>query len=471
MVKALNYRGIRKIVLTAGLMMTTALPTFADNLTDAMIGAYKTSGLLEQQRAVLRAADEDVAIALAGLRPVVNWITRFQQSFRDVEISGVTTNTDTSTLFTGIRLQQLVYDGGATRLSQEAAQETVLATRQVLLAVEQQILLRAVRAYANVLLQQENVALRRNNLRLLQEELSATQDRFEVGEVTRTDVALAESRVAAAKANLTDARGALIDARAEYVNAVGNDPGTVAEQPNLPSRPANIGAARSVALRNHPDILADQHRVRASELDLQAAGKTLGPNAALQADLGLSNLNGDTDSATEDFTVQLTVTQPLYAGGALAAGVRKAQAGRDATRSGLIITQRDIAQGVSNAFVALEVSRANLISTAEQIRAAQVAFDGIREEAALGARTTLDVLEAEQDLLDAQTARLNAAATEIVAAYALLSSQGLLSAERLGLAVQIYDPTLYYNLVKDAPAYQSKQSKDLNRVLEALGKK
>lgn len=464
------FQGVKRIVAVGALFCSTALSAQADNLTDALIGAYKTSGLLEQQRAVLRAADEDVAIALAQLRPVVNWVTSFTQTFRDTEINSVNTSTDSSTLFTGIRLQQLLYDGGASRLSQESAQETVLATRQVLLSVEQQILLRAVSAYAGVLLQQENLALRQNNLRLLQEELRATQDRFEVGEVTRTDVALAESRVAAAQANLTDARGDLIDARAEYVNAVGNDPGTVAEQPQLPARPSSLPAARSVAAQNHPNILADQHGVRAAELDLEAAGKSLGPNATFQIDLGLSNQYSGPNTYTEDLSAQITLTQPVYAGGALNATIRKVQAARDASRSVLLTTQRDIAQGVSNAFVALEVARANIVSTAEQVRAAQVAFDGIREEASLGARTTLDVLQAEQDLLDAKTAQLNAAAAQIVASYALVSSQGLLTAERLGLAVQIYDPTLYYNLVKDAPARTSKQSEDLNRVLEALGK-
>ena len=127
------FQGVKRIVAVGALFCSTALSAQADNLTDALIGAYKTSGLLEQQRAVLRAADEDVAIALAQLRPVVNWVTSFTQTFRDTEINSVNTSTDSSTLFTGIRLQQLLYDGGASRLSQESAQETVLATRQVLL--------------------------------------------------------------------------------------------------------------------------------------------------------------------------------------------------------------------------------------------------------------------------------------------------------------------------------------------------
>ncbi|MBE1284959.1 MAG: TolC family outer membrane protein [Rhodobacteraceae bacterium] len=457
-------------VAVAALATTTAAR--ADNLTDALIGAYRTSGLLDQNRALLRAADEDVAIALSALRPIVTWVARATQNFNRVSGGGVTiSDTDELTLSTGIRIQQLLFDGGAAILTRRAAQETVLATRQSLLSVEQRVLLRAAAAYAGVLLQQENVALRQNNLRLLQEELKAAQDRFDVGEVTRTDVALAESRVAAAQANLTDARGALIDAKSEYANAVGNDPGVVSEQPQLPQRPASVETARQLALRNHPDILAEQHRVKAAEITVQSTSKALGPSVNLQADLFVSERYSGLNRSINDTTLTIEMQQNLYAGGRLAANLRKSRAAEDAARAVLLTAQRDVAQDVNDAYVQLEVARANLVSSREQIRAAQVAFDGIREEATLGARTTLDVLQAEQNLLDAETARISARASEIIAAFTLLQSQGLLTAERLGLAVEIYDPTLYYNLVKDAPAQRSKQSKDLDRVLEALGKK
>lgn len=188
----------------------------ADNLSDALIGAYRTSGLLEQNRALLRAADEDVAIALSQLRPVIEWTISASTSYNDARLDRTQ-----NTLGTGIQLSQLLYDGGAAHLSKLAAQETVLATRQALLSIEQQVLLSAVQAYVDVLQAQENVSLRRNNLRLLNEELKAAQDRFDVGEVTRTDVALAESRVANARANLTLAEGILLTAKATYQQVVG----------------------------------------------------------------------------------------------------------------------------------------------------------------------------------------------------------------------------------------------------------
>ncbi len=440
----------------------------ADNLADALIGAYNTSGLLEQNRALLRAADEDVAIALARLRPVVTWTGSIARDL--TRTSGLTVSTTGSTYFFNLlSADWLVYDGGVSKLNKQAAQETVLATRQTLIAIEQQILFRAVAAYMNVLLFTENVSLRENNVRVLQEELRASQDRFEVGEVTRTDVALAESRLAAARSSLAEARGLLVSGQAEYTNAVGHAPGTLAGAPPLPARPASIAEAQAIAARTHPSILAGQHQVSAAELGVMAAKRSFGPSATLSADADLTEFSGS-NAYGRGTGISLNFSQTIYQGGGLSAVYRKSIATRDSIRANLLTVQRDVDQAVANAFVRFETARASLVATAEQVRAAQVAFDGIREEATLGARTTLDVLTAEQDLLDALTSQISAKAEESTAAYQLVSAQGLLTAERLGLAVQIYDPTLYYNLVKTAPTYTSKRGRDLDRVLKALGK-
>jgi len=462
---------LRTAALAGGLALAAVTPKAAqaENIADALIGAYNTSGLLEQNRALLRAADEDVAGALARLRPVVNWTTRFTRALSEGTNNGLAFNTHSSTFATGLSITQLLFDGGASQLSKQAAQETVLATRQQLLDIEQRILFRAASAYLDVVLKSENVRLRENNVRLLGEELRAAQDRFDVGEVTRTDVSLAESRLAAARSNLAAARGQLVSAQAEYANAVGRKPGPLAGQPPLPRTAATLEAATSVAVRNHPSILAAQHQVKAAELSAQSAFKTMGPSASLSADLGVSDDLAGTDY-NRNASVSVTLTQPLYQGGALASRYRRALATRDATKSNLLTVQGDVVQDVADAFVRLETARASLISSAEQVRAARVAFEGIREEATLGARTTLDVLSAEQDLLDALTNQISARSEEAVASYQLLQAQGLLTAERLGLAVQIYDPTLYYNLVKDAPAQMGRRSRDLDRVLKALGK-
>lgn len=457
----------KTFVFAGSVALAFAMPkgAQADNLSDALIGAYKNSGLLEQNRALLRATDEDIAATVALLRPVIDWTITASNSY-----SSVTPGLRSNQLSTGLTFGLLLYDGGVSRMRQLAAQQVVLATRQSLLNIEQQVLFSAVQAYVNVLLQQDTVQLQSNNLRLLQEELKASQDRFEVGEVTRTDVALAQSRVASARASLIESRGNLLEAKASYVEAVGHPIGTIAGQPPLPKRASSLQAAEAVAARNHPSLLAQQHTVKASDYSVQSAQKGLGPTVTLNAEvsdtLGVSN-SVDFDSSG----ASIVFRQNLYTGGSKASGIRASIASRDANKGQLITIQRAVTQDVAAAYVTLEAAAASLVSSNESVRAARVAFDGIREEATLGARTTLDVLQAEQDLLDAQTARVQARASQASAAYALLQAQGLLTAEHLGLAVEIYDPTLYYNLVKDAPSPVSRRGKDLDRVLRALGKK
>jgi len=469
--KTMTAELFKSFVFAGGIMAVAIAPKVAqaDNISDAMIGAYKTSGLLEQNRALLRATDEGVAIAVARLRPVINWTLSTGRTYNRTTAGTVPVSSANSALSTGLTMQWLLFDGGASQLSQKAAQETVLSTRQSLVDIEQQVLFSAVQAYVSVLLQQDTVSLRSNNLRLLQEELRAAQDRFDVGEVTRTDVALAQSRVAAAQASLTESRGDLLTAQAVYIEVVGHADGGLAGQPNLPQRAASLQSATAVAVRNHPALLAQQHAVKAAELTAQSTAKSLGPSVSFSANATHSETWGGSGGA-DTSGASLTLSQPIYAGGAIASSARASVAQSDAQKGALITVQRSVVQFVSQAYVVLETSRASLVSSNERVRAAQVAFDGIREEATLGARTTLDVLQSEQELLDAQTSRVQARASQVIAAYGLLSSQGLLTAEHMGLAVEIYDPTLYYNLVKDAPAYVSQRSKDLDRVMKALGK-
>lgn len=441
----------------------------AENLADALVGAYKTSGLLIQNRALLRAADEDVAIAVAALRPIVDWTGRYTVSSTQARTSGIVTDTGGTDVFFGLTIQQLLYDGGNSRLGIQAAQETVLATRQTLVNVEQSILLRAVAAYMEVLRTNEIVRLRENNVRVLGEELRAAQDRFEVGEVTRTDVALAESRQAASRTQLAVARGDQVNARAEYLAAVGNVPGTLSTSPYLPAKPATLEAAQSVAERNHPSILAAQHQVAAGEINIKRAETLLGPTASLSGSVGLTNTY-NSSNYRDTASVSLNLNQRLYQGGAISATLRQAMASRDSLRGNLLTVQENVNQDVATAYIAYRVSEATLTASEANIRAARIAFEGVREEAKLGARTTLDVLDSEQELLDALADRVTALASRYIAAYQLLAAQGLLTAERLKLNVPIYDPAAYYNSVKNAPSRYSRQGQDLDRVLRAIGK-
>lgn len=459
-------RAGRVAVVLTGVLAPAA---HAETLADALVSAYKTSGLLIQNQALLRAADEDVAAAGAALKPVVTWSADITQTLGRGRNSSVSFDSDSLDVTGSLVAQLLLYDFGASSLNIEATKETVLATRQALISIEQQILLRAVQAYTGVLEAKEFVALRENNVRLLQEELRAAQNRFEVGEVTRTDVALAEAQLAEARSGLATSQGDLVFAIEEFRNAAGRAPGNLVPVPSLPKIEPNVETARAIALRRHPDLRAVQHQVSAAELTIRSAQAQKRPTVSAQGSVSLNN-----DLESSDFTnsasVGIVAGGTLYAGGLRSSAVRSAQAQRDATRGNLHTVVRNVEQGVGNAYAQLSSARASLAASEEQVRSARIAFEGIREEATLGARTTLDVLDAEQSLLDAGASRISAQTLVYNAAYAVLSSTGQLTARDLRLPVQLYDVTEYYNLVKTSPTSQSKQGAQLDRVLKRLKK-
>jgi outer membrane protein len=446
--------------LTAVWFCTGAVtPVQAETLADALVSAYEHSGLLDQNRALLRAADEDLAVAVSALRPVISWSSTL--SYRDNPF--ITNIRDELSATMNFSADLLVYDFGATQLAVESQKETILATRQSLINIEQQILQRAVDAYMNVIRTSEFVALRQNNVRVITQELRAARDRFEVGEVTRTDVALAEARLASARSSLASAEGDRARAVAEFQVAVGRSPGNLQTPSSRVAAGKTQAEARTIALRMHPTILQAQHEVAATELNIARAEAVMHPTMRASADVDINDQFQGTDSFS------LTIANTLYQGGALSAQLRQAQARRDASRAGLHITRHNIEQGVANSFAIFVASNAASQASERQIRASRVAFRGTREEASLGARTTLDVLNAEQELLDAQANLIAAKSDEVIAAYSVLSSMGLLTAEHLGLGVQTYDPAAYYNQVKDAPAVMSEQGAALDRVLRAIG--
>ena len=343
----------------------------------------------------------------------------------------------------------------------------MLSTRAQLLSLEQQVLIRAVAAFFNVRQASETVALRQNNLRLLTEEMRAAKDRFEVGEVTRTDVALAEARLAQARSGLATAQGDLLQAQAEYTAVTGRSPGQLAPPPRLPKLINNIDAAISQAVRRHPDMDAAQRLVSQTELLIKAATADLDPTLSLTGQLS-STEQLSSSSFSSSGTVGLNLSGPIYRGGRLSSLVRQARAQRDAQRGNLHNVRHVVQQNVRNALANVASTTASIEASQEQIRAARVAFRGVREEATLGARTTLDVLDAEQELLNAQAALITAEAQQYIAAYTVLQSIGRLTARDLRLNVKIYDPKAYYDLVKDGPAARSKQGAQLDRVLRKL---
>ena len=439
----------------------------AETLADALVGAYKNSGLIEKNRAVLRAADEDAAVAMSALRPIIGWSSSLSYAYVDSATLGTSESLSTTV---GLAAELMLYDGGANRLRLDIAKETVLATRETLVSVEQQVLMSAVDAYFDVRRATEFVRLRKNNLRVISEELRAARDRFEVGEVTRTDVAIAEARLAATRAQLAAAEGDLARGIESYRAVVGYTPRNLTAPKAIKSPAKTLDSAKALAMRTHPDLKRVQHQVSAAEAGILVAEAAKRPQLKITSSIGVSDtVNSINGSDTASFG--LSASAPIYQGGRLSALERKSRAQRDAVRADLHVAQLQIAQNVGNAWAQLSVARATSAASTQQVSAAEVAFRGVREEATLGARTTLDVLDAEQELLDARASLLSAQIDELRAGYFLLATMGLLTAEQLNLNVPSYDPAAYYNLVKAAPTNRSKQGQQLDQVLKSLGKK
>lgn len=457
---------LRRIFASATLAFGMAtMPAAGQSLTDALIAAYRNSNLLDQNRAVLRAADEDVAIAVATLRPVVNFIARASATSAVRSVGGMNVRSNDVSATLSISADLTLYDFGRGQLAIETAKANVLAIRQALVGLEQRVLLSAVAAFMDVRSATETVNLRESNVRLITQQLRATRDRFEVGEITRTDVAIAEARLAGARSNLAAAQGDLAVAREAYKASTGAYPsGVLRNPPALPGIPRSLDEAQAIARNTHPSIRQAQHEVTAADLNVARAvalrqGQITG-GASLSVDRG----GRDTSS------LSLSYQRPLYTGGRQSAQERQAAARRDATRAGLHQTTAEVLQEVGRAWSDMAVSSARIEASDRQIEAAQTAYEGVRQEAELGARTTLDVLNAEQELLDARAARIAADAARQVAVYRLLSSMGLLTVEHLRLGIPTYDPEAYFNAVRNAPANRSVQGEQLDRVLRSIGR-
>ena len=461
-----DRRALRRIGLAA-LLAATAVPAVAQSLTDTFVLAYRNSGLLEQNRALLRAADEDVAQAVSALYPVINWAV--DTGYFD---NGLTTNRLTATA--NLTAQITLYDGGQNRLAIDAAQENVLAVREGLVAVEQQVLLAAVQAHMDVLSAAETVSLRQNNVQLITRELGASRDRFEVGEITRTDVSLAEARLALARSQLSVAEGDLATAREAYKRAVGVYP-TGLQVPGPAPMPATTSdEAKARATRAHPAVRQAKREVTVAEINAARLNASRNPSLTLGGRLGVDadtiGQNVPAGQRRADLvsrSLSLGLSGPIYQGGRIDSLVRQQVARSEAARANLLLTADQVAETAGSAFARLLVANAVLESSRRQVTAQQQFFSGTREEANLGARTTLDVLNAEQDLLDARTLVVTATNDRVVAQYALLAAQGLLTVDYLNLGIPTYDPAAYYNAVESAPV-ASRQGQALDRVLKSL---
>lgn len=458
---------LRQRLLATALAAMLPVSAMAESLADTMVAAYRHAALLDQNRAVLRAADEDVASAIAALRPVIEWSLRHQYTNTD--------GFDATSQTLALQGQLTVYDWGRGQLAIDIAKELVLATRARLVSVEQDVLLGAVDAYLTVRSARQQVTLAQNSVRVLNEELRAAEDRFEVGEITVTDVALAQAQLAETRALLATAEGNLAIAVESFRTATGGQPGDLSAPPSLPDLPESAGAAQAIGQRSHPAITEAQRNVAAGELRVAAAAAerlprldgTFGIQAQRAEDRSL--FGGGGKETTPIGSASLELSQTIYSGGRLPAAHRRAMASRDAQRAALLQTSRQVSEAVATSWANIDVAGAQIRAIDQQIAAAQQAYEGVREEATLGARTTLDVLDAEQNLLEARANRITAEANLQLAHYQLLAAMGLLTVENLQLGIPTYDPAAYYSAVREAP-YTSTRGRNLDRVLRAIGR-
>jgi len=422
-------------------------------LQEALSAAYSDDPTLQAARAQLRATDEGVPQALAGWRPtvVISGAAGYGDgTFRNVVQGIATDRRNNRDIFTSqATLTQPLYRGGATRAGTNQADNRVFAQRARLMATEQQVFSDTVNAYVNVIQQQQVLALNINNEQVLTRQLQATQDRFRVGEITRTDVAQAEAALAGARATRQTSEGNLATARGNYRRFVGELPDQLIEPQPLKLPIKNQDEAIQLASRNNPNVIAALFDDASARDAIDVAFSQLMPQLSVQAQAARADNATVSQQRTIGGQVLLNASVPIYQGGAEYSRVRQARQTEQQSRKTVDDTLRQVIQQATSAWETLVAARSTLDSTRAQIRANQIALEGVQREAIVGSRTTLDVLNAQQALLNSRVTLVQNLSNLVIASYALASSIGRLTARDLSLNVPLYDETAYYNAVRD----------------------
>jgi outer membrane protein len=440
----------------AAILVLVADSAGAETLDSALIKAYGNNPQLNAQRANVRATDEGVAKAQSGYRPKLTASSNIGAeafNFRTPGSGALRTSITDQRFFprgASAQLTQNIYDSGATSNSVRQAESQVLAARENLRNIEEQVLFSGAQSYMNVLRDTATLNLQKSNVDVLEEQLRQTRDRFNVGEVTRTDVAQAESRLEGAHSQVAAAEATLKASIATYRQTIGVEPKTLAPgRPIDRLLPKTLAAALTISFAENPAIVAAFHNVDAAELQVKIAEAALGPTVNLQGqvqqqyDTRLSNDQLFTASVTA------TLTVPIYEGGAAYAEVRRAKEALGQQRLVADQTRDQVRQAVVAAWGNLDASKAQILAAQAQISASEVALNGVREEAKVGQRTTLDVLNAQQDLLNARVALVSAQHDRVVNSYQLVQGIGRLTLERVAPSSERYDPSVHYEKVRD----------------------
>ncbi|MFC0217928.1 outer membrane protein [Pseudochelatococcus lubricantis] len=447
-----NGRTTRAAVFSGFFLMATALsaPAQAETMLGALAKAYAANPTLNAQRATLRATDENLPQALAGYRPTVNASGSTSVARTDTRVPG---NRTTHTLYPsslGIQIDQNIFDGNRTRNSVRAAESQVLGGREQLRNTEQSILLNGAAAYMNVLRDTAVLNLQRNNVEVLVEQLRQTEDRFSVGEVTRTDVAQAEAQLASSRAQASLAEANLRTSIAIYRQYIGETPrqlgpGVAAER----HLPKSLEQAIRIGLAEHPAIIAALHGVDVAEFQVKVVESALYPQLGVSAAVTRNfDGSGTRDSVITSGTLVAQLRVPIYEGGLVYSQTRQAKEQAGQQRLQVDITRDQVQQAVVSAWANLEAAKQRITAAQAAVGANEIALSGTREEAKVGQRTTLDVLNAQQTLLSSRVSLVTAQRDRIVASYEVLNAIGRLSAEGLGLKVARYDAKRHFEQVK-----------------------
>ena len=431
----------------------------ADTLEWALVQAYQNNPSLNAQRASLRAIDENVPQALSGYRPKVSVTAgggyNYTNAVQQFPVAGAVTTVPFAQTFysrtVGATGTYTLFNGYQTANRTRQAESQVDAARETLRVTEQQVLLDAATAYMNLLRDSAILDLNRRNVEVLTEQLKQTRDRFNVGEVTRTDVAQAELRLAAGRSALLGAQSNYVTSQAVYRRVIGVDAGRLA--PGTPvdrHSPSVLAKAIAQGQALSPSVLAAKYGVDVATLAVKISEGSLYPNLTLNA----SVLQGQ-DPAFEvqkqtAIAVVGQLTVPLYQGGAEYSAIRQAKETLGQQRLSLDVNRDQARATVVQSWGQLDAAKAQIEATTAQVNAAEIALNGVREEARVGQRTTLDVLNAQQELVNARVALVTAQHDRVVASYTLLAAVGALSMQKLGLNVLIYDPMVHYQQIRDA---------------------
>lgn len=423
------------------IVTSLALPGGAqgETLKEAMAKAYLNNPTLLAERASLRAVDETINQAKAGWRPSVaatgNYGYRNTKSQQTFSTSG-----DTNPRSLGLEVRQSVFSSMKTVNGTSEARNQVRAAREQLTSVEQQVLLDSVTAYMNVLTDMSVLQLTQNNVAVLQRQLEASEDRFRVGEITRTDVAQSKARLSRAVSEEIRAEAALSASRAAYRKTVGGMPANLKIPEGLPAMPASEEAALAFAMENNPQLLGARYTEKAARYNVKKQYGGLGPSVDIVARYSKSWENFSTTDTSTTKEVLAQMTMPLYQSGAVSSQIRQSRQIENQRRLQALSAERIVAELIRNSWEGYREATARISASEDQVTANDIALEGVRQEAEVGSRTTLNVLDAEQELLDSQVSLVRARRDQFIAAYVLLSSMGKLTADNLDLNIATYNP-------------------------------